>query len=152
MTIATAPFSLCIEQHTYGRAGHRRHILLNALLSEHSSRSDTEPPTAISPAVLRALVPLKEVAPLGGAMVPAKPHDAPPTAFERLLADQILHYPATSNRSQVRKAYAPIPLENVFLRPTGPKREAGLRKRWVVDTMDKIWGAARESQYIPEAK
>ncbi|KFY26761.1 hypothetical protein V493_03901 [Pseudogymnoascus sp. VKM F-4281 (FW-2241)] len=136
-----------VLHHTYGRAGHRRHTLLNTLLSEHSIHSDAEPPTAISPAVRRVLKPPTEVAPRGGAFIPAKPHDAPPTAFERLLADQILRYPSTSNRTQLRKVYAPIPLENAFLRPTSPKREAGLRKRWLADTMDKILPPLPEDEW-----
>ncbi|KFY91485.1 hypothetical protein V498_05442 [Pseudogymnoascus sp. VKM F-4517 (FW-2822)] len=136
-----------VLHHTYGRAGHRRHTLLNALLSEHNIHSDAEAPTAISPAVRQILKPPTEVANLGGIPVPAKPHDAPPTSFERLLADQILRYPASSPRTQLKKAYAPIPLENVFLRPTGPKREEGLRKRWLAETMDKILPPLPEEEW-----
>ncbi|OBT43195.1 hypothetical protein VE00_06432 [Pseudogymnoascus sp. WSF 3629] len=136
-----------VLQHTYGRAGHRRHTLLNTFLTEQRAHDDAEPPTAISPAVRRVLVPPTEVAPMGGAFVPAKPHDAPPTAFERLLADQILRYPAKSNRTQLKMAYAPIPLENVFLRPTTPKREEGLRKRWLADTMERILPPLPEEEW-----
>ncbi|KAL5352036.1 hypothetical protein ACLOAV_001979 [Pseudogymnoascus australis] len=136
-----------VLHHTYGRAGHRRHTLLNAHLSEHNIHSDTEAPTAISPAVRQILKPPTEVANLGGIPVPAKPHDATPTSFERLLADQILRYPASSPRTQLKKAYAPIPLENVFLRPTGPKREEGLRKRWLAETMDKILPPLPEEEW-----
>ncbi|KFY95890.1 hypothetical protein V500_02620 [Pseudogymnoascus sp. VKM F-4518 (FW-2643)] len=136
-----------VLRHTYGRTGHRRHTLLNTFLSEQSTHSDAEPPTATSPAVRRVLEPPKEVAPVGGVMVPAKPHDAPPTAFERLLADQILRYPARSPRAQLKKAYAPIPLENVFMRPTPPKREEGLRKRWLAETMNRILPPLPEDEW-----
>ncbi|ELR02091.1 hypothetical protein VC83_06629 [Pseudogymnoascus destructans] len=136
-----------VLQHTYGRAGQRRHTLLNTLLSKFSIHDDAEQPTAVSPAVQRVLVPPTEVAPRGGAMVPAKPHDAPPTVFERLLADQILQYPPRSNRSQLKMAYAPIPLENVFLRPTAAKREARLRKRWLTDTMERILPPLPEEEW-----
>ncbi|OBT65842.1 hypothetical protein VE03_05473 [Pseudogymnoascus sp. 23342-1-I1] len=136
-----------VLHHTYGRAGHRRHTLLNALLSEHSIHSDAEPPTAISPAVRRVLEPPTEVRTFGGSLVPAKLNHASPGAFERLLADQILRYPASSNRAQLKNVYAPIPLENIFLRPTGPKREEGMRKRWLAETMDRILPPLPEEEW-----
>jgi hypothetical protein len=136
-----------VLQHAYGRAGHRRHTLLNAHLSEQDSHSDAEPPTAISPAVRRTTTPPKTVTPNGGGSVPAKPHNAPPTAFERFLADQILRYPANSTRTRLKTVYAPIPLENVFLRPTSRKREENMRKRWLVETKDKILPPLPEEEW-----
>ncbi|KFY13865.1 hypothetical protein V492_03007 [Pseudogymnoascus sp. VKM F-4246] len=133
---------------TYGRAGHRRQTLLNNFLSEQSIHSDAGPPTAIAPAVSRLLVPPKTVNRHGGQELPAKPHDAPPTAFERFLADQILRTPPNSNLGKLKKTvYAPIPLENVFLRPTTQKRAEGIRKKWLAATKERVLPPLPEEEW-----
>ncbi|OBT51498.1 hypothetical protein VE04_08271 [Pseudogymnoascus sp. 24MN13] len=72
-----------VLQHTYGRAGHRRHTLLNTFLTEQRAHDDAEPAHCRIPgSAPRPRARRHKSHAVAGALAPAKPHDAPPTASE----------------------------------------------------------------------
>lgn len=129
-----------VFMHTYGRSGPRRRILLDQTTSILSATDKSLPaihPPQFPPPKPR---PGKLGPNSGGTLeVPLRQPAAALTHFQRLLKDQSANRPSeVLGRNMIKFLDPPVPERNIWNKPVPRKRERGIVRKWVRDSLQNI--------------